>query len=179
MKTFIPLLLAVVPFLAFSQNTGFGNFKIEDQQLIFQQVFTQDSVTAARLEEFYKAQPNISGVKQADGKVTFDITDLTVDFRKYQFRQVDVPTLIQTGKYAAKGVAEAREGRYRVTLTDIKVIGDAGYRKVTTLEPLTTFACKNSGTVMNPDWCKPNTLGLLEKVFSDKVRYESTKKSDF
>jgi hypothetical protein len=179
MKNLITLLLAIFPFVAFAQNTSFGNFRIENQEIRYQQVFTQDSVTTAKLEEFYKAQPNISGVKSADGKITFDITDVTVDFRKYQFRQVDVPTLIQTGKYSAKATVEARDGRYRVTLTDIKVIGDAGYRKVTSLEPLTSFACKNSGTIMNPDWCKPNTLGLLDKVFTDLVKFVPKEKSDF
>ena len=32
---------------------------------------------------------------------------------------------------------------------------------------------------MNQEWCKPNTLGLLDKSFTDKLQYvEKGKKKD-
>jgi hypothetical protein len=158
-----------------AQPTSFGSFKAEDQEIKFQKVFTQDTITVAKLEAFYKAQPYVSNLRASDAGVEFEMNDVTVDFKKFQFRQVDVPTLIQTGKYSGKVNVGVRDGRYRVTITSLQVIGDAGYRKITSLEPLTQFACLKSGTTLNPDWCKPNSLGLLEMVFTDKLQFVQKK----
>lgn len=177
MKKNYPVLLALIlsTSIAFSQPTTFGSFKAEDQEIKFQKVLTQDSITVEKLAAFYKEQPYISDVQVSATGVDFLINDIIVDFRKFQFRQVDVPTLIQTGKYSGKVSVGVREGRYRISMTGIQVTGDAGYRKITEKEPLTTVACLKSGTVLNPDWCKPNTLGLLELTFTDKLQFVAKK----
>jgi hypothetical protein len=177
MKQLAILTLALVSSasILLAQPTSFGSFKAEDQEIKFQKVFTQDTITIAKLEAFYKAQPFISKLRTSEAGLEFEMNDVIVDFKKFQFRQVDVPTLIQTGKYSGKVNVGVRDGRYRVTITSLQVIGDAGYRKITSLEPLTQFACLKSGTTLNPDWCKPNSLGLLELVFTDKLQFVAKK----
>jgi len=175
MKRIATVLLALISTTLLSQPTSFGSFKAEDQEIKFQKVFTQDTITVEKLQKFYKAQPFVSDLLVTDAGISFFMNDITVDFKKFQFRQVDVPTLIQTGKYSGIVNVGVRDGRYRVTITQFQVTGDAGYRKITSKEPLTQFACLKSGTTLNPDWCKPVSLGLLEQVFTDKLQFVQKK----
>jgi hypothetical protein len=168
-------LALVMSLFAVAQPTTFGSFKAEDQELKFQKVFTQDSITADKLAEFYKPLPYVIDLTSTADGVSFYMNDIVVDFKKFQFRQVDVPTLVQTGKYSGKVNIGVRDGRYRVTISGFEVTGDAGYRKITNKEPFTNVACMKSGTVLNPDWCKPNSFGLLEQVFTDKLQYVKKK----
>lgn len=114
----------------------------------------------------------------ADG-VQFDVNDITIDYRKYQFSQVATPPIMQTGKYSGKVSIGVKGGKYRVTLRSIMVTGDMGYKKVTEKQRLTDFACKNSGTVLSQDWCRPNMLGLLDQVLTDKLQFVGKEDGDW
>lgn len=179
MKTLFSLLLVAVIHVAWAQTTSYGNFKLVDQEIVYQKVFEQDSITPAKLEDFYKKLPYISNVTtKADG-VEFDVNDMTVDYKKFQFSQVATPAIIQTGKYSGKVTVGVKDGRYRVTVNSIQLTGDNVYKKITTKENLTTYASKNNGTVLHPDWCRPNQLGLLDKAFTDRLQYKGGDNSDW
>jgi len=47
------LLFTLISVGTFAQTTSFGSFKLVEQELIFQKVFTQDSITAAALEKYH------------------------------------------------------------------------------------------------------------------------------
>jgi hypothetical protein len=172
----IVLLLALSTFARGQGNTTYGNFKLEDQEIIYQKIFLQDSVSATRLMEYYKSLPYLSNVQQSGDEVTFDLNDLTVDYKKFQFTQVGTPNIIQTGKYSGKASVGVKDGKYRITLSALQLTGDIGYKKIMTKESLTSFACKNSGTILSQDWCKPNMLGLLDQAFTDKLQFIESKK---
>ena len=162
---------------AFAQgNTAFGNFKIDEQELIYQKIFLNDSITPAKLAEYYKTLPFLSNVSSSADEVTFDLNELVVDYKKFQFTQVATPNIIQTGKYSGHATVGVKDGRYRVTVRDIVMTGDIGYKKITAKEPLTSFACKNNGTIMAQDWCRHNMLGLLDQAFTDKLQFIEQKK---
>jgi hypothetical protein len=154
-----------------AQTTSYGNFKVVDQEIIYQKVFTQDSITAAKLEEYYKSLPYVSNLTASGDGVQFEVTDLTVDYKKFQFKPMDTPSIMQTGKYSGKVSITAKEGRYRVTFQSLELTGDIGYKKITARDKLTSYATKNSATILAPDWCRPNMLGLLDKAFTDKLQY--------
>lgn len=175
MKRLIFLLL-ITPILAFGQLTEYGSFKIVETEIIYQKIFFQDSITADKLVEFMKTVPEFKNVAAANGVVTADLSDLVVDYKKFQFSQVAVPPIIQTGRYTGKITAEVKDGKYRVTLKSIQMKGDIGYKKIPQPENLTNYAAQNSGTIFSKEWCKPNTLGLLEKAISDKLTYKEPKK---
>jgi hypothetical protein len=176
MKIYSVLLLCVVSASSFGQITSYGSFKSQDQELIYQKIFTQDSVTAEKLNAFYSALPFIANVQVNGSELTFDMNDITVDYRKFQFSQVSTPPVILTGKYTGKVTVGVKDGKYRVTVNAIMFTGDLGTKKVTEKEKLTNYACRNSGTVIDKEWCKPNTLGLLDKAFTDKLQYVGTEK---
>ncbi|HTF18229.1 MAG TPA: hypothetical protein VK658_09170 [Chryseolinea sp.] len=157
-------------------NTSFGNFKIDEQELLYQKVFLNDSASAEKLGAYYKTLPYLSNVSVNADEVTFDVNELVVDYKKFQFTQVATPSIIQTGKYSGKATVGIKDGRYRVTLREIVMTGDIGYKKINAKEPLTSFACKNNGTIMAQDWCRPNMLGLLDQAFTDKLQFVELKK---
>lgn len=171
------LFLILLPFTAWSQgNTSFGNFKLVDQEIIYQKIFLQDSATAGKLGEYYKTLSYLSNVQVAGDEVSFDLNDLIVDYKKFQFTQVGTPSIIQTGKYSGKATVGVKDGKYRITLYSIQMTGDIGYKKITAKENLTSFASKNNGTILSQDWCRPNMLGLLDQAFTDKLQFVETEK---
>jgi len=169
-------LFFICPFMVLAQATEYGSFKIVETEIIYQKIFFQDSITAEKLAEFMKSVPELKNVSIADGTVTADLSDLVVDYKKFQFSQVAVPPIIQTGRYSGKVTGEAKDGKYRITLKSIQMKGDIGYKKIPQPESLTNYACQNSGTILSREWCKPNTLGLLEKAITDKFTYKEVKK---
>ncbi|HEY9047394.1 MAG TPA: hypothetical protein VIN08_15920 [Ohtaekwangia sp.] len=166
------LAVMIAPFFTQAQgNVAYGNFKLVDQQIIYQKVFVEDSVTVTKAAEYYKSLPYVSNLATTNDEVTFDLNDLIVDYKKFQFTQVATPSIIQTGKYSGKVTVGIRDGKYRITVSEIQLTGDIGYKKINEKDKLTNYAAKNSGTIMNQEWCKPNTLGLLDKALTDKLQY--------
>jgi hypothetical protein len=179
MKNALTLLtIILLPALATAQATSYGNFKVADQEIFYQKVFVQDSITAAKLAEYYKTLPYVSNVALKGDEVTFDVNELTVDYKKFQFTQVATPSIIQTGKYSGKATVGVKDGKYRITFSDLQLTGDIGYKKITAKDNLTNYACRNSGTVLSQDWCRPNMLGLLDQAFTDKLQFIAKEKKD-
>ena len=174
---FLLLVMVYEPCALYAQgNTSFGNFKIDDQELIYQKIFLNDSASVDKLAAYYKTLPFISNVGVTGDEVTFDVNEVIVDYKKFQFTQVATPSIIQTGKYSGQATVGVKDGRYRITVRNIVMTGDIGYKKITAKEPLTSFACKNNGTIMAQDWCRPNMLGLLDQSFTDKLQFVELKK---
>jgi hypothetical protein len=159
-----------------AQPTVYGNFKVWEQEIIYQRIVPLDSITPAKLETFYKALPYVSNLKLTENGVEFDANDIVVDYKKFQFTQVGTPNIIQTGKYSGHAEVSVKDGKYRITLHTIQLTGDIGYKKITAKDNLTSYACKNNGTVLAQDWCRPNMLGLLDQAFTDKLQYNEPKK---
>lgn len=167
------LLLAQLTFTGLAQ-TSYGNFKVAEQDLIYQKVFIKDSITVAALEKYYKALPYISNLEVKPDGIQFDMNDITVDYKKFQYVQVNTHIVMQTGKYSGKASVNVKDGKYRVTVTAIQFTGNLGYKLVKEKDSLTRFATKNSATAIHEDWCKPNVLGLLDKAFTDKLELKKT-----
>lgn len=176
---FIVLALPVV--VQAQAATAYGNFKLADQEIFYQKVFLQDSITPAKLAEYYKTLPYIANVNVAGDEVTFEVNDITVDYKKFQFTQVATPSIIQTGKYSGKVHIGVKDGKYRITFSALELTGNIGYKNITSKDKLTNYSCRNNGTFISPDWCKPNMLGLLDQAFTDKLQFiekEKTKTKD-
>ena len=165
------IVLCMLTHVVTAQPTTYGNFKAFEQEIIYQKVVPLESVTPAKLAEFYSALPYVSGLKTNETSVSFEVNDLVVDYKKFQFTQVATPGIIQTGKYSGLVQIDVKDGKYRMTFHAIKLTGDIGYKKIVEKDNLTSYACKNNGTVLAQDWCRPNMLGLLDLAFTDKLQY--------
>ena len=174
MKTILTFALVACTYVAVAQSVSYGNFKLADQEIIYQKIYTLDSVTVAKLEEYYKTLPYISNIESKAGELQFDFNDVVVDYKKFQFTQVNMPSILQTGKFSGKVSVGVKDGRYRITVKAIKLTGNIGYKMISEKDDLTRYAAKNNGTVMAEDWCRPNMLGLLDKAFNDKLELKKT-----
>ncbi len=174
MKFILAHLLVIIPVFGFSQTTEYEDFKLQDQEIIYQAVFQNENVTYAKLEEQYKKNKQFSNIKISANEITFNVNDLTVDYLKFQFSQVQTPLILQTGKFSGQVAVAIRDGRYRVTFSKIMETGEIGYKSIKEKEPLTGLCSKNNGTQLSQDWMKPNTLGLLGKAFADNFELKVT-----
>ena len=103
-------LLQVLVLSAFAQTTTYEDFKLADQEIIYQPVFQSEGVTYAKLEEYYKKSKNFSNIKISANEMTFNVSDLTVDYLKFQLSQVETPLILQTGKFSGQAAVSIREG---------------------------------------------------------------------
>lgn len=179
MKKLMMLLMAQISFSVCAQTVSFGSFKIVDQEILYQKVFSQDSITAVALEKYYKTLQYVSNLELTTDGVTFDVRDITVDYRKFQISQVSTPPIMQTGKFSGKISIGVKDGKYRVTMKSIQMTGDMGYKKITERDNLTNYASRNSATILSPDWCRPNMFGLLDQAFTDKLQFKKGDQGDW
>ncbi len=171
-KVIVLIFLIQVANTVFAQPVSYLDFKVAEQEIIFQKVYTMDSISVGKLEEFYKKQSYISNLEvKADG-LQFDMNDINVDYKKFQYSQVNTNIVMQTGKFSGKVTVGVKDGKYRVTIKAIQFTGNLGYKMITEKDNLTRYATKNSGTLLAEDWCRPNMLGLLNKAFSDKLEFK-------
>jgi hypothetical protein len=169
-------ILVLAASAVYAQPTAYGNFKVSEQEIIYQKIVPLDSITPAKLEAYYKTLPYVSGVKLNGDGVEFEVNDIVIDYKKFQFTQVGTPSIIQTGKYSGSVTVGVKDGKYRITFHTIQLTGDIGYKKIIVRDNLTSYASKNNGTVLAQDWCRPNMLGLLDQAFTDKLQYVEPKK---
>jgi len=174
MQRYLTFLTAFISTACFSQSTSYENFKLLDQEIIYQAVFQNETISYEKLEEFYKKNKNLSNIQIKANELTMQAKDLPVDYLKFQFSQVETPLILQTGKFSGTVSVAIREGRYRVTFNKIMVTGEIGYKSIKEKEPLTGLCSKSNGTQLSTDWMKPNTLGLLGKAFADVFELKGT-----
>jgi len=179
MKKLMLILVAQIAFYANAQTVSFGSFKIVDQEILYQKVFTQDSVTVAAMEKYYKSLPYVSNLESSADGVQFDVNDIMVDYKKFGISQVATPPIMQSGKYSGKVTIGVKDGKYRITMKTIQLTGDMGYKKITAKENLTNYSTRNSATILSPDWCRPNMLGLLDQAFTDKLQFVKSGNEDW
>jgi hypothetical protein len=170
------ILFCFLLLLAFNgaAQTTYSDFKLVEQEIIYQKVFPADSITVAKLEAYYKTLPYVANLSTTGEGLQFDLNDLTVDYKKFQFTKATTPQIMQTGKYSGKVSVGVRDGRYRITVQSIQLTGNIEYKMITEKDNLTRYATKNSATILSPDWCKPNMLGLLNQAFTDKLEFKKT-----
>lgn len=173
-KLLLLLVVYMQATLSYAQGTAYANFKLAEQEIIYQKIFEKDSITPAKLETYYKTLPYVTNLEAKPDGIQFDLNDITVDYKKFQFSQVNTPLIIQTGKYSGKVSISIKDGKYRVTIKFIQLTGNIVYKMITEKDNLTRYATKNSGTVLAEDWSRPNMLGLLDKAFADKLEFKST-----
>ena len=156
-----------------AQTTAYDDFKLEEQQIIFQKVIEKEEVNYQKLNDYYSSLPYVSNIEIKTNAINFVVKDIGVDYLKFQFSQVNTPLIMQSGKFSGKVSVSVREGRYRITFSEIQLTGEIVYKSIKEKENLTDYASRNSGTQLSPDWCRPNMLGLLGKAFTDKLEFKS------
>ncbi|NOT75109.1 MAG: hypothetical protein HOP08_09295 [Cyclobacteriaceae bacterium] len=175
MKKLMFFVFVSISGLASAQTVTYQDFKIEEQQIIYQKIFSEDSISVAKLEKYYKTLPFVVNVATTATGLTLNVEGITVDYKKFQFSQVGTPMIIQSGNFSGEVSIGVKDGKYRVTFRSIQLTGNIEYKMIKEKDNLTNYACKNSGTVLSENWCRPNMLGLLDQAFTDKFQFKKSK----
>lgn len=168
------VLLLFFPGLCLAQPHAYGDFRIVNTEIVYQKIFERPSVTLEELDSLLKTSVGVSDIKISGGSLSATLTDFVVDYRKFKFPQVSTPPIIQTGRFSGRITAEAKDGRYRITLEQITMKGNIGYKDIPGPEPMTNYACIKGATAIASDWCRPNLLGVLNQALNDNFTYEQS-----
>ena len=170
MRVFFAIAL-FLPVWVSAQTTSYGDFRLVNMEVVYQKVFDRPSVTLEELDSLLRSSAGVSDVTLSEGSISAKLTELVVDYRKFKFPQVSTPPIIQTGRFSGKLTAEAKDGRYRITLEQITMKGDIGYKNIPEPEPITNYATIKGATALAGDWCRPNLLGVLNQALNDRFTY--------
>lgn len=124
MRTFIiALLFCVVSWPLAAQLCSYYNFEIVDNDIVYSQVFTQDSTDEKTLRQqmIYTIRkfPFIRNVETfEDGIVTADLIDYRLDYKKYNNTSF-LPLEIYHGVWTAKALISFKDNRYRVVIQSV------------------------------------------------------------
>jgi hypothetical protein len=72
----LTFLFLVISTAVFAQPTSYGNFKVWEQEIIYQRIVPLDSITPEKLAEYYTAQPFVSNLTSNANGVEFDVNDI-------------------------------------------------------------------------------------------------------
>ena len=78
----LTFLFLVISTAVLAQPTSYGNFKVWEQEIIYQRIVPLDSITPEKLGEYYTAQPFVSNLTSNANGVEFDVNDIVVDYKK-------------------------------------------------------------------------------------------------
>jgi hypothetical protein len=101
----------------FYPHLTYRSFSIENNEVVWVQVFTHDSIHHFKPEavlEFVKGHPWLANARVDDDEIVADLHDFRVDFKKYNARFIKTSTLIRTGRWDGKVRISFRDGKYRV-----------------------------------------------------------------
>ena len=125
MRTFIiALLFCVVSRPLAAQLRSYYNFEIFDNDIVYSQVFTQDSTDEKTLRQqlLYTLRnfPFIRNVETfEDGVIAADIIDYRLDYKKYGYTLVQTPLEIYKGLWTAKALISFKDNKYRVVVQSL------------------------------------------------------------
>lgn len=156
------------------------HFLAEGGKVFWQQVFVKESLAADSLLKAFKVYifPRWSAqdaVVTAEG-FSFFVTDGVIDFKKYGGNNLNTGLFARQGHYF-KVEAEFREGRYRITLSQIQNIE---MRMESVNQPIEESVLKRGESFYNTKMVKRG-LRIMDVYFTEKFtlpdRAPQTKKA--
>jgi hypothetical protein len=176
MRIFVLCLLISVCTTTRGQVTEYEHFRIEDRQLIWQRVVdTAVSIDVAK--SFYLQMPNTANLYENGNSLLVDVSNVSVDLRKYGKRWGTTPIITQSYIFSGKLRVDLKEDRYRMTFYGIELIP---VNSSTMFRP-TTFTAemlKNSRESIRQAYAVPDILGIYERTFYDHFRIRNMSNSD-
>ncbi len=102
---------------------GSNNFKVENNNIVWQKVFKKD-VNINHIHEALMLKGDVKNLRVSDGILFFELTfDNKQDLYQYGYRKGSYPSYLGLGGEFS-GFVQVKDGRYRVTVNDVKFIDD-------------------------------------------------------
>lgn len=161
MKKF--LLLALAALLPAFMKAQEDHFKVEDSQIIWQQVFSSDK-SSEDVIGYLKSVVDIKDIRETPTGIMFQIaTSAPIDVKKYGFKKGFVANYVVLNLLEAAGSVDFKDGRYRVTVRDIVLVANNASAERKGIE---TYALTRAGEIKSIFYSM-NAAGPLEAYFTD------------
>lgn len=166
----IILLLFILPFTIYSQLDTLYNFKIHNNELIWQHTFESEK-TAEDLKTMYSTNTistfNTSNLNELNNRITFHIEQDKVNFKKFGGTWGNTATFVQY-PISYLVIIDFKDFKYRITIKSIII--DYGRLGTISLEDTTT---KKRTTVFKSSQAVLNGLLDYDKYFLDKYHLKN------
>lgn len=166
MKT-IQFIILLITYIGFGQNQTKESFVLENNQVYWQSVLPRENIKADSLKILFETavlpKIKISKLDKKPDQLSFDVEDVAIDYKKYGGRN------FSTGVFAKQAhlyhvVVEFKDGRYRVTISQIQNIDD----KVKSVnEPFEEAVTKN-GESFHQSKMVETGLQIVNTYFTEK-----------
>jgi len=177
----IQFIMLFTAYLSFGQNQTKENFVLENNQVYWQKVFPRENIQEDSLKSLFEtivlSKFKYSKLDEKQSWLSFDVADDAIDFKKYGGGN------FSTGIFAKQAhlyrvVAEFKDNRYRVTISQIQNIDD----KVNAVnEPFEEAVTKRGEAFYNSKVAEKG-LAIMNTYFTEKFtipRVYKKKESDW
>lgn len=177
MKRIIFLYL-FLPFLSFSQNSNLKSIKYVNNQVIYENVFSIDSLSSEKIQELLiNTIPKLNGIKEfkmGDKIISAKVFQLQMDYKKYT-EKVDwiQGVWIKHPFYADVNILW-KDGKYKVTVTNMNFI--AGGKVLLNCNNIFVEKDDNGNLGIKSNQKFLDTLIVMEHFLDDyfNVKYQNT-----
>jgi hypothetical protein len=115
MKTIVTTIILLISSIVYSQE----NLRLDNGSLIWQKVYeTKSDIKTLLLA--VKTERKFSNVDLIDDVIVFDMIDIEPLIKESGFKRMSIPIYLSSNLYA-KGKIDIKEGRFRVTVSNIKI----------------------------------------------------------
>lgn len=119
-KKIFTITLFLTFFGVFSQNLELNNFKIENNNLIWQKIY-ETHYTKTELIDHFKKSGKILDIEITENDLTGRLKNLDLDYKGFGKSEMSTAIYISRNFLSSFVLIEFKDGKYRVTLKDLKL----------------------------------------------------------
>ncbi len=169
-----------------SAQSSYMNFKIENRDAVWQKVYEieMDSASLANtIVNRLKSSGYIEQVEEVDGRIVFNLKDFIVDYKKFGGSLMTTAFIFSNGQWQAKGEASVKNGKFRMTLIDIRNNTDLTTAGVglngTSYSSWSELCLTKNRNKFKDGW--KGEIGMLDRAFYDYFDFKKAQvsKSDW
>lgn len=149
-----------------------NNFKIEENDLIWQKIFQSD--TSMKVIDLFVSAGIIDNIIVKDNQIMGDLKPFDADFKGAGYSEMNTPIYVARMRIKGYITVDIKVDRYRVTIKDIRLkqIYDDGLSKQGEETSLSSFALKGT-TDFKPAFLKA-PVKIYNYSFENRIKLKMT-----
>ena len=175
----ILLILTIICFKSYSQDLEWENFKLEEGNLIWEKVY-ETELSSDEILKSFKISGIIKDIDTLGNSITGTIKNLDLDYKGFGKTEMNTAMYISRNYFKSFILIEMKEGRYRITLKEMKLVQkySDGLSEEGEISELKDYAVKNSRKDFRKLF-KKTPSGILNFTFDKVFGIKKKKKSDW
>lgn len=178
MKTIL-LIVTIICFKSYSQDLEWENFKLDEGNLIWEKVY-ETELSSDEILKSFKISGIIKDIDTLGNSITGTIKNLDLDYKGFGKTEMNTAMYISRSYFKSFILIEMKEGRYRITLKEMKLVQkySDGLSEEGEISELKDYAIKNSRKDFRKLFKKAPS-GILNFTFDKVFGIKKKKKSDW